>query len=130
MVSLDVVSGVLRLDAMAGGAGGGHGRQSESYCDDPPEALEHISLGPTVEELLELTRGQYAGGSLAGIAGIAGGFEGQVAGCGERPVSIGRRVHGGAWGDTGPQTAGGRQSRGSSKRGSQAVCGPSRGKCA
>ena len=70
--------------------------RGSSYSDDPAQALEDIALRAAVEQLLELRRGQRAGRRLAGIAGIAGGFEGEVAGCGEGPVSEVRRMHGSA----------------------------------
>jgi hypothetical protein len=65
-----------------------------AYSDDAAQAFEDIALRAAVEQLLELRRGQRAGRRLAGIAGVAGGFEGEVAGCGEGPVSEVRRVHG------------------------------------
>lgn len=56
--------------------------RGSSYGDNPTQPLEHIALGATVEQLLELARRQHAcGRRLAGIAGVAGGFEGEVAGC-------------------------------------------------
>lgn len=49
--------------------------------DYSPESLQDIALGSAVEKLLELARGQFSCGRSADIAGIAGGFEGKVAGC-------------------------------------------------
>jgi hypothetical protein len=66
------------------------------YRDDAAQAFEDIALGAAVEQLLELARGQHVGGALAGIAGVASGFEGEVAGCGKGPVSghgVVGRVH-------------------------------------
>lgn len=47
MVSLDMFSGILKLQEMRQWVG--YGRKSMSYRDDPPETFEHITLGPTVE---------------------------------------------------------------------------------
>lgn len=70
-------------------------RRKAPHRDNASQSLEHISFGATVEQFLKLARGQHLGGGLgARIGGIAGGFEGQVPGCSERPVSIVRRVHG------------------------------------
>jgi hypothetical protein len=78
--------------------GGARGRAQggvAAYRDDAPQSLEDVSLGAAVEELLELARGQHLGGGPAArIGGVAGGFEGQVAGCSKRPVSKVGRVHG------------------------------------
>ena len=74
--------------------GAGQGRRAVAYSDDAAQAFEDIALRAAVEQLLELCRGQRACRCLAGIAGVAGGFEGEVAGCGEGPVSEVRRVHG------------------------------------
>ena len=64
-----------------------------SYSNDSSQALQHFALGPAVEELLELARGQLLGGRSADAAGIVGGFEGKIAGCRERPVSKVGRMH-------------------------------------
>jgi hypothetical protein len=65
-----------------------------SYSDDLAQSLEDIALGAGVEQLLELARRQHACRRLAGIAGVAGSFEGEVASCGEGPVSEVGRMHG------------------------------------
>lgn len=65
------------------------------YSDYSPESLQDIALGSAVEKLLELARGQFSCGRSADIAGIAGGFEGKVAGCRKRPVSKAGWMHSG-----------------------------------
>lgn len=64
-----------------------------AYSDYSPEPLQDIALGSAVEKLLELARGQLSCGCSADIAGIAGGFEGKVAGCRKRPVSKAGWMH-------------------------------------
>lgn len=63
------------------------------YSDDSAQTLQYFALRPAVQELLELARGQFFCCCSAAIAGIAGGFEGKVASCGERPVSEVRGMH-------------------------------------
>lgn len=66
----------------------------KAYRDDSPQSFQDISLRAAIQKFLELARGQHLrGGLVAHICGIASGFEGQVSGCSERPVSKVRRVH-------------------------------------
>jgi hypothetical protein len=58
---------------------GGLGRVGVLQGDDAAQAVEDIAFVAAVEELFDLGGGQRAGG-LA-WPGVAGGFEGEVAGC-------------------------------------------------
>lgn len=86
-------------------------RGGASYSDDSSQSFEHIALRSAVKELLELARGQFFCWRSADIAGIAGGFEGEVASCRERPVSEVRGMHDG----------------GTKQLHDQKACGPNRG---
>lgn len=98
-------------------------RGMSSYRNDSAQALEHVSLGPAVEKLLKLARRQYPGRCLAGIAGVACGFEGEVAGCREGPVSEGGRMHGrGMVGGNAESRDGGGRAAEATRRGACAIC--------
>jgi len=86
-------------------------RGGASYSDDSSQSFEHIALRSAVKELLELARGQFFCWRSADIAGIAGGFESEVASCRERPVSEVRGMHDG----------------GTKQLHDQKACGPNRG---
>jgi hypothetical protein len=55
--------------------------RGRSYSNDSSQALQYFTLGPAVQKLLELARGQFFCTCSPHIAGVVGGLEGKVASC-------------------------------------------------